>query len=190
MQVASKVSWWHHNSATIFRLVRQCIFRARSILLILMVPQVDTLIYYGGLEPNSINFGFDSRNIQIGIFTPIGREVVGWNLTRYLSDLKCYPSNAICKLQFKCKALEVIQLRWTVYLDCNLVLLILNSHYTGWPEFLHHRCGKSFNSFIWIIEFVAKGHFHFISTEELFWLALSWRGFALGVTTIARTALS
>ena len=143
-------------------------------------PQVDTLICYSSAQPNSINFGYDSRNIQMVVFWG-GRMKPA--MARFLRDLKCYPSNAICKLQFKFKALEVIQLRWTVYLDCNLVLPILNSHYTGWPEFLHHRCGQSFNSFIWIIEFAAKGHFHFISTEELFWLASSWRGFALGAWT-------
>ena len=68
MQVAPKLPWWHHNSATIFRPGRQCmglmmswlrIFRDRSITSVFVVPK---LIHYerGLALPYSINFGLDT----------------------------------------------------------------------------------------------------------------------------------
>ena len=68
MQVALKVPWWCHNSATNFRLVRQGmgpmtspfhIFRARSILLAFVVHKLILLFTKAGwsAKPYSINFG-------------------------------------------------------------------------------------------------------------------------------------
>ena len=66
-QFALKVPRWHHNSATIFRLVRQCmglmiswfgIFRARLILLAFVVPKLRLLFTSEGwsAQPYSIKF--------------------------------------------------------------------------------------------------------------------------------------
>ena len=68
MLVALKVPWWHHNSAKIFRLVRQCmglmtsqlhIFRARSIIWGFGVPKLILLFTREcwSAQPCSINFG-------------------------------------------------------------------------------------------------------------------------------------
>ena len=64
---APKGSWWHHNPANFFRLVRQCMglmtsqpchFRARSILWGFVVPKLIFLFTREGwsAQPYSINF--------------------------------------------------------------------------------------------------------------------------------------
>ena len=66
-QVALKVPWWHHNSATFFRRVRQCMklmtsqlrtFRVRSMHWGFVVPNLILLFTTAGrsAQPYSINF--------------------------------------------------------------------------------------------------------------------------------------
>ena len=68
MQVAPKVPWWHQNSATIFRLVRQCIglmtswlciFKARSILRAFVVPKLILLFTAEGLSAQRYSNNFE-----------------------------------------------------------------------------------------------------------------------------------
>ena len=52
--LAPKGSWWHHNTATFFRVVRQCMglmaSQLRRFRAIVCGPKVDTLIYKSRLE--------------------------------------------------------------------------------------------------------------------------------------------